>query len=390
MPQTLSSPRLAPSTVTRQLRLGPRRAGPSTLLGVTSGREHLSREHPHAFRRARRRAATLDRGRERGRRARRPPALRGHRDLPDHPVLAHGRAGGRVVGDRPPEPVGSRAERGRDAERRRRRRGVARRAADRSARHHVHGVAGTAAHAPRHVQDRRRAHAVRDARGSSNHRHARAVDLRRSQRRDGGADDRVRDARVVVRAGGAGPGAGRARRDPGGARAVPALLRRVPDLAPGRQDRDASGRRSASHDRRPVGPGAPGSGAHPRPPGPPRHGAEPRRVLPGAGGGQPLLPGPPRPRAGGDGPAGRADGPAVPALRLRGASAGRARPGADGLRVRRGRGGRRDARGSRRARRPGEGPALPAVLGGGARGRHADHRPSRGRPRPHQGAGGAR
>ena len=113
----------------------------------------------------------------------------------------------------------------------------------RRARHHVHRVAGAPADASEHVQDRGRADAVRDARRRAHHRDARAVDLRRPLRRDGGAHDRVRDALLLERAGGAGPRAGRARGDASRAGAVPALLRRVPHVARGGQDPRARRRR---------------------------------------------------------------------------------------------------------------------------------------------------
>ena len=65
--------------------------------------------------------------------------------------------------------------------------------------------------------------------------HARAVDLRRPQRRDGGA--RTGFAMLLPRlgAGGAGPRARRARRHARVAGPVPALLRRVPHVARGRR-----------------------------------------------------------------------------------------------------------------------------------------------------------
>ena len=68
------------------------------------------------------------------------------------------------------------------------------------------------------------------------------VDLRRSQRRDGRAADRVCDAVVAIRAGGAGSGAHRARGVARVARAVRAFLRRVPHLARDRENRAARSR----------------------------------------------------------------------------------------------------------------------------------------------------
>ena len=83
------------------------------------------------------------------------------------------------------------------------------------------------------------------ARRGAHARDARAVDLRRSLRRDGLPADRLRDALLGQRAGGARLGGDRARGHARVARAVPALLRRLPHLARGRQDRDAHRRRAA-------------------------------------------------------------------------------------------------------------------------------------------------
>jgi hypothetical protein len=68
-------------------------------------------------------------------------------------------------------------------------------------------------------------------------RHPRAVDLRRPQRRDGGAQHRLGDARRRLGAGGPRLRAGRARRHAALPRAVPALLRRLPHQPRDRQDR---------------------------------------------------------------------------------------------------------------------------------------------------------
>ena len=108
----------------------------------------------------------------------------------------------------------------------------------------VHGVAGPAADDPEHVQDRRRADAGGHPRRGPDGRHPRAVDLRRPQRRDGRAHDRVgRCSCAGSRAGGARLRAGRPRRDAPGPGPVPALLRRLPHLARDRQDRPARRRR---------------------------------------------------------------------------------------------------------------------------------------------------
>ena len=128
------------------------------------------------------------------------------------------------------EPLGRGAGRGRDAVGRRRRGRRARRAAGGCAHDDLHGVAGPAADDPEHVQDRRRADGVRHARRGPHRRDPRAVDLRRPLGRDGVPPDRVRDAVLGLGAGGPRLRRDRARGDARGARAVPALLRRLPHL----------------------------------------------------------------------------------------------------------------------------------------------------------------
>ena len=132
--------------------------------------------------------------------------------------------------------------------------------------HDVHGVAGAAAHDPQHVQDRRRADALRDARGRAHARDARAVDLRRPLRRDGLPPDGICAARFRLGPGGAGLRGDRPCRDPLLPDPVPAFLRRVPHLARGRQDRGARRRRArraldsedvAAHRRRALTPDRP-------------------------------------------------------------------------------------------------------------------------------------
>ena len=86
-----------------------------------------------------------------------------------------------------PEHLGQRPGGAGDAERGRRRRRGARRAAIRRADHDVHRVAGPAADAAQHVQDRRRADADGVPCRRARARHPGAVDLRRPFRRDGGA-----------------------------------------------------------------------------------------------------------------------------------------------------------------------------------------------------------
>ena len=135
--------------------------------------------------------------------------------------------------------VGHRARRRRDAVRGRCRRRAARRTAEGCPRHHLHGIAGPAPDDPQHVQDRRRADPLGHPRLGAHRRHPRALDLRRPQRRDVGPLLRLGHARGRLGAGGPGPGARGARGHAALAHPVPALLRWLPDLARGRQDRHA-------------------------------------------------------------------------------------------------------------------------------------------------------
>ena len=77
-----------------------------------------------------------------------------------------------------------------------------------------------------------------------------AVDLRRPQRRDGGARHRLRHVVLGVGAGGDGLRRDRAGGDAREPHPVSALLRRLPHVARSREDRAAVGRRPARADRR--------------------------------------------------------------------------------------------------------------------------------------------
>ena len=99
---------------------------------------------------------------------------------------------------------------------------------------------------PEHVQDRRRTDLDGLPRRRAHAGHARAVDFRRPQRRDGGAgrpDSRMLASNSVQEA--QRFRADRAGRDARGAHAVPAFLRRLPHLARSQQDRRADRRRPA-------------------------------------------------------------------------------------------------------------------------------------------------
>ncbi len=189
-------------------------------------------------------------GRQRGGCPRCLRPQRGDRDLPDHAGLADGRALRRLVCGRPAEPLGQGPGRRPDAVRGGSRRGAARRAPEGRARDHVHRVTGPPPDGAQHVQDRRRADAGCDPRRGPDGRDPRPVDLRRSQRRDARANDRLGDARRRFGPGGARLRVGGACRDPASPRAVPSFLRWLPDVARDQQDRAARrGRRPSAGPR---------------------------------------------------------------------------------------------------------------------------------------------
>jgi len=224
-------------------------AAPSSPLGGGHGKRPVHAE------------SSPDPRRQRGRRPGRLSAQRSHRDLPDHAVLPDGGVVRSMVHRGPAEPVGHGPARGRDAERGRRGRRATRGAAGRGADDDVHRVAGPAADAAQHVQDRRRADADGDPRRRPRPGRPGAVDLRRPRRRHGGAADRLRAPGVQL-----GPGGGRLRRacprrGAGGPPPVPALLRRLPHLPRGGADRAADAGADPRPDRRRAGPRPPPPGS---------------------------------------------------------------------------------------------------------------------------------
>ena len=157
-----------------------------------------------------------------------------------------------------------------------------RRAAGRRALDDVHGVAGTAADDPQHVQDRGRTDAVRDARGGAHARDPCPVDFRRPLRRHGLSPDRFRPALLELRPGSARHGRRGPRGDARDAAPLSAFLRRIPHLARGGEDRRAQRRRSPLPHLGIVGLRASPARADAGPAGAPRNGAESRRLLSGA------------------------------------------------------------------------------------------------------------
>ncbi|KAF0167760.1 MAG: infB [bacterium] len=250
-------------------------------------------------------------------RSRRPHGLsvqRGHRHLPHHTLLQHGGMGRRMGRPGPAQFVGRGAQDHRDAVRGRRRRRPARRAHFWCPGHQLHRQPGAAAVHPQSLQDRRRADSLRPARGGAGAGHARPVDLRRPFRRHGLPRHRLRPVEFQFGAGSAGFRPHRPGRDPGRAHSGDPLLRRLPHLARGGEDRRGGagyGPRPARRrgHRRPPG-ARPVAGT----PGDPRHLAEPGRVLPGPRAGQSLVRGLPRRGAGRHGPLLRSYRPALPAL----------------------------------------------------------------------------
>src|ERR1051326_3066752 len=295
-----------------------------------------------------------DRRRQRGRGPRRLRAERSHRHLPDHAVVEHGRVGGPVGGREAQEPLGHDSLGRGDAERRRRGRRAARRAADRLPGDDVHRIARPPADDSEHVQNRRRA----DARGLPHRRahagHARAVDLRRPQRRHGLPLRRLGDALLGERAGGAGLRVHRPGGDARGAHPVPALLRRLPHLARDREDRRVVRGADAGDDRPRARLRPSCARPHARPPRRARHGAEPRRLLPGPRAREPVLRRVREHRGRVDGALRARHRPPLRAVRVPRRARRRARHRADGLRLR---GRARDGRRADRARREDVGPA---------------------------------
>ena len=319
--------------------------------------------------------------RQRGGRARRLRAERGHRDLPDHARLADGRAlrrlgrrrAGRTCGAQVPDVVEMQSEAG--------------------AAGALHGalqtgalattftasqglllmipnmfkIAGELTPAVIHVAARTR-------------RDPRAVDLRRPQRRDARAHDGLGDARAPARC----------------RRRTTSRWSPTPRRC-GRGCRSCTSSTASAPRTRSTGSRVLGDddvralvrdddvlafrarGLTPDAPGPARHGPEPRRVLPGARGGNPFHLAVPGIVEAGHGRARRADGPALRPRRLPRGARRRARDRADGLGERRGRGDRRRAGRARRARRHAAGAAVPAVPRGRADRRAAADRARRSR-----------
>ena len=229
--------------------------------------------------------------RQRGGRLRRPPGERGHRDLPDHAVLRHGRAR-RTPGRRRaatnlwgqvPSVIEMQSEAGAA--------GAVHGALQAGALAttftasqglllmipNMYKIAGELTPFAMHVAARTLATHALSIFGD----HSDVMACRQT----GFAMLCVR-----LRPGGPGLRGDRARGDARVAHPVPALLRRLPHLARGRQDRAAADDESCAALIDPDGvAAAPRARADAGPPRAPRHRAEPRHVLPGARGGEPLL-----------------------------------------------------------------------------------------------------
>ena len=250
-----------------------------------------------------------------------------------------------------------------------------RRAAGRVARHYVHGEPGPAPDDPQPLQDRGGADAFLPARRCAHRRHARALDLRRPLGRDGVPADRRGDARSA---------SVQEAHDFALIGQAATLASRMPFLHffDGFRTSHEVAKIRAAVRRRPARACCPTRSS------PPIGSAPSRRTVPCCAARRRIpdtffqareasapfhtrLPGH---RAAHDGRVRGAHRPAVPPVRLRGASGGRARRGPDGVRRRHGGRGRGMAPGARANGRRAEGAALPPVLGGRFRERPArDH-----------------
>ena len=287
----------------------------------------------------------------------------------------------------PPQSLGGRSRGRRDAVRSRRGGRRTRSPAGRRSGDDLHGLSRPSPDVAEPLQDRRRADTVLHARGGSQRRHARALDFRRSLRRDGGSGHWLRAARLELATGGAGPGGGRSRGHARLSRSGAALLRRLSHFARDLQDRRARRRRPALPRRQRRDRGTSRTPAVARSPRGSWHLPEPGHVLSVAGSRQSLLRGVSRMSRASHAALRGAYGSRVSALRIRRPSRSRARDRHDGLRggVRARDGGVAERAG--RTSRPTESAPLSSVLDAALPLRaapvgHAD----RG-ARPHQGAG---
>jgi hypothetical protein len=288
-----------------------------------------------------------------------------------------------MVGERQTQHLGPGPGHHRNAERGRCGGHCARRTADRRPDDHVHGVAGPDAHAAQHVQDRGRTHAGRVSRGLALAGRAGPVDLRRPPGRHGSAYHRLRPAGCIVGAGRAGPRARQPRGDARIAHPVHPLLRRLPHLARGQQDRVAVLRSDARDDGRRPHLRASQPRAQPGQPVHPRHRTESGRLFPGPRDGQPLLRRDPCHRRARHAALRRDHRPPLQAVRLSRRSFRRARDRTDGLgrRYRHARTGHPASR----WRRPRQRPVVPAVFRGAPARGTARHGKDDRRARSHQG-----
>ena len=120
---------------------------------------------------------------------------------PITPSSAMGEWADELGGGRSAQSVGNRSESRRDAKRSRSRRRGTWIAASRVSDDDLHGIAGLASDDPEYVQDRRGTDARCFSRGGAQYRDSGALDLRRSQRRDGDALDGLGDAGLRFRSG---------------------------------------------------------------------------------------------------------------------------------------------------------------------------------------------
>ena len=253
----------------------------------------------------------------------------------------------------------------------------------------LHGVAGAPADDPQHVQDRGRADAVRDARGGAHPRDPRPVDFRRPLRCHGLPSDRLRAALLELRPGSARHGHRGPCGDARGQDPLSALLRRIPHLARGGEDRGAQRRRSPLAHLGIAGLRAPPARADAGPAGPARHGAEPRRLLSGARSAERVLRRVSRDRREDHAVLRRADRPPLQPVRVRRGSSRRPRDRDHGIGRRHRARNRRLHDGSRRQGGRAEGQALSPLRPAGVPRRVAEDRPHARDPGSNEGAGRA-
>jgi hypothetical protein len=213
----------------------------------------------------------------------------GRRNLSDNALLADGRTRRRMGGQGEEKLLRPSREGHGDAVRGRGGRRGPRGAPGGRLRDDLHGLAGTAAHDPEHVPDRRRAPPGRLSREREDACQQRVEHLRRASGRHGDAADRLRHVRVGQRPGRHELCGRRAPRRDRRAGSVPSLLRWLPDFARDPEDRGSRRGRTPLPDRLERRQSLPRRIAEPRPSRPPGHDGQSGRLFPAPRGSQSAL-----------------------------------------------------------------------------------------------------